>query len=578
MQISRNGSDFYLNYFLSNESEHPISFWLTGLYVAAIITSGTSLFRSFIFCFGCLNGSEKMFNQLLESVIGAGLGFFEATPTGRLLSRFSGDVNAIDDSLPFLANIFLAQLFALSGLLLSLLITTPLIFLLFLPLSYFYYYLQFVYRRSVRELKRIDSVTRGKIFASISENASGLRTIRAFNAESRISKIFLQHFIAWQELNFTNFASSQWMSFRLQSIGLFVITFLSVYALLVQLNLIPEYLRGYGGTTSIGLALTYAYSLTSNLEGVINFFTETEKQLIAVERVLQFSQIPSEADLVMVSNREEELHFFSPLLAVEGNAFGIIPATIPLATLHCWPTAGKIEFQNVSLRYAESAPLILHNISFCIPAGRMIGVIGKTGSGKSSLIEALLQTRKLTTSGKILIDDVDIATVPLSELRSSISVLPQKPCLFTGSFRFNLLPYVCAECVPSFSNEYLTKILDACGLSAKLASIGSLVASFDPNKELSSGEKQLLCFARVLLQKSKLIIMDECSADIDLETDARMQDLLYTHFRATENPPTILIIAHRLETLAKADEILVMHDGHLIDRGPPSLIFQKFTA
>jgi len=294
-------------------------------------------------------------------------------------------------------------------------------------------------------------------------------------------------------------------------------------------------LRDNGDPSLVGLALSFSLSLSSALNWGIRMMCEVEIAMNSVERFEQYAQLPQEAAAELTGDPDR----------------------------NTWPTRGEISFQNLQLRYRPELPLILQGVSATIQAGEKVGVCGRTGAGKSSLILALFRFVELT-GGSILIDGVDVATIGLHCLRKSLSVIPQDPFIFSGTVRQNLDPF------KEYSDEMLWEVLAKVHMKDKICSLPSLLEAtvVENGDNFSVGERQLLCLARALLKKSKILVLDEATAAVDLETDSLIQQTL----RLECTDCTILTIAHRINTIIDYDKVMVMHEGRVVEMGPPQLL------
>ncbi|CAL1292974.1 unnamed protein product [Larinioides sclopetarius] len=514
--------------FLENE-ERSLTFYLSIYGVLAGANSIFTLFRAFLFAYAGIKAAITLHNRLLNIIIKGASSFFDVTPLGRIMNRFSSDIYCIDDAFPFILNIFLAQIFALTGCIIITCYALPWILAIILVLAVFYFKLQKYYRHTSRELRRLSSISLSPIYAHFSETLDGHSTIRAMSAVSRFQKENMERIDSNLRACLATAAASQWLNLRLQFIGVIIVTAVAVIAMLQ---------REYGSVDPglVGLALSYALSITALLNGSITAFTETEKETVSVERVMQY------IDGVKM---EEEIFSQQPPYA--------------------WPSHGVITFVNVSLQYRESCPYSLKNVSFETRPGEKIGVVGRTGSGKSSLIQILFRMVD-SFEGAVLIDGVNISNLEIYKLRSSLSVIPQQPFLFSGTIRENLDPHFLK------SDSEIWMALKECHMKEKVLNLGGLdVEVEEQGQNFSIGERQLLCLARALLRRSKILCMDEATASIDYHTDSLIRHAVRMACRRS----TILVIAHRMETILDCDRVIVMKEGHLIEIDKPSTLLSN---
>uniref|UniRef100_F6HBQ8 ABC-type xenobiotic transporter n=1 Tax=Vitis vinifera TaxID=29760 RepID=F6HBQ8_VITVI len=526
MQASRNGNDLWLSYWVdtttgSSHTEYSTSFYLVVLCIFCVINSFLTLVRAFSFAFGGLRAAVQVHNTLLSKLINAPVHFFDKTPGGRILNRMSSDLYTIDDSLPFILNILLANIVGLLGIAIVLSYVQVVFLLLLLPFWYVYSKIQFYYRSTSRELRRLDSVSRSPIFASFTETLDGSSTIRAFKCEDLFFTRFSEHVALYQQTSYSELIASLWLSLRLQLLAALVISFVAMMAVIGSRDSLPISL---GTPGLVGLALSYAAPIVSLLGSFLTSFTETEKEMVSVERVLQYMDIP-----------QEELNGCQSLSPN-------------------WPSEGYIMFQNVSLRYLPSLPDALHDITFTISGGTQVGIIGRTGAGKSSILNALFRLTPIC-KGCILVDGLDIADVPVRDLRSHFAVVPQSPFLFEGSLRDNLDPFRVSD------DLKIWKTLERCHVKEEVEVAGGLdIHVKESGTSFSVGQRQLLCLARALLKSSKVLCLDECTANIDAQTSSVLQNAILTECRGM----TVITIAHRISTVLSMDNILILDRGILM--------------
>ncbi|KAI5660400.1 hypothetical protein M9H77_29193 [Catharanthus roseus] len=537
MQASRNGNDLWLSYWVdttgSSQKNFSTTFYLVILCLFCFVNSSLTLVRAFSFAYGGLRAAKVVHDQMLNRLINATVSFYDQTPTGRILNRFSSDLYTIDDSLPFILNILLANFVGLLGIAIVLSYVQVLFLLLLLPFWYIYSKIQFYYRSTSRELRRLDSVSRSPIYASFTETLDGASTIRAFKSEDFFLFRFIQHITLYQRTSYSEVTASLWLSLRLQLLAAFIVSFVAVMAVIGAHKHLPINL---GTPGLVGLALSYAAPIVSLLGSFLTSFTETEKEMVSVERVLQYMDIPQEEVGMLIE--------------------------------HNWPSHGEIQFQNVTLRYMPSLPAALHDVSFTISGGTQVGVIGRTGAGKSSILNALFRLNSIT-GGRILVDDVDISIVSLRHLRSQLAVVPQSPFLFKASLRANLDPF------KEKDDADIWNVLKKCHVKEEVEALGGLdIEVKESGTSFSVGQRQLLCLARALLKSSKVLCLDECTANIDTQTASKLQNAIANECRGT----TVITIAHRISTVLNMDNILILDQGILVEQGNPNVLLQDDSS
>ncbi|CAB4062685.1 ABCC10 [Lepeophtheirus salmonis] len=423
------------------------------------------------------------------------------TPAGRILNRFSSDTYAIDDSLPFILNIFLSQIFGVFGRVLVCVYAVPWILIVLLPLGLFYYEIQCKYRPGSRDLKRISSVSLSPIYEHFNETVHGLKIIRASKASQRFLLENEELVECNQKARYAAFSASLWLEIRLQLIGSIVVFSIALISV-INFESVDAGL--------VGLAVSYALGMTSRLAEVVVSFTETEKELVAVERAYDY-----------IDRIYEES--YSGVLNMPYN----------------WPNQGVVEFKDIRLRYKDHLPYVLNKVNFKTKPKEKIGIVGRTGAGKSSLIAALFRLSSFS-HGEIMVDGIRIRLLPLIDFRRQFAVIPQDPFIFSGTIRQNLDPYA------QHSDQELWDSLD------------TLIG--DGGKSLSIGQKQLLCLARAIITSAKVVFIDEATASVDKETDRLIRNVLKTAF----NDKTVITIAHRIETVLNSDRIFKTYRTKII--------------
>ncbi|KAJ6651178.1 hypothetical protein lerEdw1_000730, partial [Lerista edwardsae] len=517
---------------IPSNSTLDVNFYLTVYGCIAGANSIFTILRAFLFAFGTIHAATIIHNRLLKRVMKATMTFFDTTPTGRILNRFSSDVYCVDDSLPFMLNIFLANIFGLLGMLVMITYGLPWIGLVLLPLAAIYYSIQRYYRRTSRELKRLYSLTLSPIYTHFSETLTGLSTIRATRATDRFETENQLRLELNQRCRFASNAAMQWLDIRLQMIGVAVVTAIAGIAII-------QHQRKLGDPGLVGLALSYALSVTNLLSGLITSFTQTETMMVSVERTEEYAtEVPIEP--------QEELLQVAP----------------------DWPSRGHVEFQHVILAYRPDLPNALDGVTFTIYPGEKIGIVGRTGSGKSTLFLALFRMVELR-AGQILLDNISSYSVGLKKLRSRLAIIPQDPFLFSGTIRENLDP------LKQYTDADLYQVLEQCHLREVVTEMGGLDRELgERGKSLSVGQRQLVCLARALLTQAKVLCIDEATASVDQKTDKLLQQTIRQRFA----DKTVLTIAHRLNTILDSDRVLVMHAGKVAEFDSPDVLSKKHDS
>nr|XP_005155817.1 multidrug resistance-associated protein 7 isoform X1 [Danio rerio]XP_021329903.1 multidrug resistance-associated protein 7 isoform X1 [Danio rerio]XP_021335425.1 multidrug resistance-associated protein 7 isoform X1 [Danio rerio] len=513
----------------SGNMSSELKFYMTVYGSLAAANTVFTAARAFLFAYGAICAATVVHKRLLSSVLKATMTFFDTTPLGRILNRFSSDIYSVDDSLPFVLNILLANVFGLLGMLIVMSYGLPWVLLPLVPLGALYYQTQCFYRYSSRELKRLCSLTLSPVYSHFSETLSGLSTVRGSGHTTRFEEENERRLEQNQRCLFNSNAAMQWLDIRLQMIAVTVVTGISVIAVIQhQLKSIDPGL--------VGLSLSYALSITNLLSGLIFSYAQTEMQLVSIERTEEYStSIPQE------------------------------PQQASLEVLDRWPERARVEFVDVVLSYRPGLPNALDGVSVEVLPGEKIGIVGRTGSGKSSLFLALFRMVELN-QGQILLDGVDISSVRLSDLRSKLAIIPQDPFLFSSSVRENLDPH------GRHPDYRLLEALEQCHLGNVVQRNGGLDSEVgERGKSLSVGQRQLLCLARALLTEANILCIDEATASVDQKTDMLLQKTIREKFK----DKTVLTIAHRLNTIMDSDKVLVMHAGKVVEFDSPATLCQR---
>ncbi|KAI3760034.1 hypothetical protein L1987_50422 [Smallanthus sonchifolius] len=531
-QATQMASDYWLAYETSEDraaSFDPSVF--IGVYaIIAGVAFGLVLGRTIFATFLGLETAQKFFKQILHSILHAPMSFFDTTPSGRILSRASSDQTNIDILLPFVMNMSIALcLSVISVIIITCQYAWPTVFLL-VPLGWLNFWYRGYYLATSREITRLDSITKAPVIHHFSESISGVMTIRCFRKQDYFIQENVDRVDGNLRMDFHNNASNGWLGFRMEFLGSLFLCVSTVFMILLPSNVIkPE---------AVGLSLSYGLSLNGLLFWALYTTCFVENRMVSVERIKQFTNIPSEAEWVKKDKPP--------------------PPN--------WPTHGSLELRNLQVRYRPNTPLVLKGITLNIQGGQKIGVVGRTGGGKSTLIQVLFRLVE-PTGGSIIIDGIDISTLGLHDLRSRFGIIPQEPILFEGTVRSNIDP------IGVHSDEEIWRSLARCQLNdvvaAKPGKLDSTVV--DNGDNWSVGQRQLLCLGRVLLKHSRLLFMDEATASVDSQTDAVIQKIIREDFAEC----TIISIAHRIPTVMDCDRVLVIDAGYAKEFDEPSRLIQK---
>ncbi|KAK7392326.1 hypothetical protein VNO78_20760 [Psophocarpus tetragonolobus] len=531
-QASTMASDYWLAYETSEENARLFNpYVFISIYaIIAAVSVVLIVLRSYAVTVLGLKTAQIFFSQILLSILHAPMSFFDTTPSGRILSRASTDQTNVDVFIPLFLNFVVAMYITV----ISIFIITcqnswPTAFLL-IPLAWLNIWYRGYFLSSSRELTRLDSITKAPVIHHFSESISGVMTIRAFRKQKEFFGENIKRVNANLRMDFHNFSSNAWLGFRLELLGSFVFCCSAMFMIMLPSSIIkPE---------NVGLSLSYGLSLNAVMFWAIYMSCFIENKLVSVERIKQFTNIPSEATW----NIKDRLP----------------PAN--------WPSQGNVDIKDLQVRYRPNTPLVLKGITLSIKGGEKIGVVGRTGSGKSTLIQVFFRLVE-PTGGKIIIDGIDISALGLHDLRSRFGIIPQEPVLFEGTVRSNIDP------TGQYTDEEIWKSLERCQLKDTVASkpekLDSLVV--DNGDNWSVGQRQLLCLGRVMLKQSRLLFMDEATASVDSQTDAVIQRIIREDFAAR----TIISIAHRIPTVMDCDRVLVVDAGRAKEFDTPANLLQR---
>ncbi|PSN60350.1 hypothetical protein BS50DRAFT_593794 [Corynespora cassiicola Philippines] len=534
---------------LSQGSNIATSLWLSwwtsnkwgyseGVYIGVYSALGASqaifmfLFSIAVSSFGTTAG-KVMLHRAINRVLRAPMSFFDTTPLGRITNRFSKDIDVMDNTLTDAIRMYFMTL-------------AMIISVFILIISYYYYYaialgplfIVFIfsaayYRSSAREVKRHESVLRSSVFARFSESVMGTPTIRAYGLQDQFSRSVRAAIDDMNSAYYLTFANQRWLSVRLDVIGILLVFTTGILVVTSRFSVDPSI---------AGLVLSYILTIVQMIQFTVRQLAEVENNMNATERIHHYGTMLEE---------EAPLHM------------GAVRAT--------WPERGEIVFEGVQMRYRDGLPLVLQDLSMHVKAGERIGVVGRTGAGKSSIMSTLFRLVELS-GGTITIDGVNIATIGLHDLRSKLAIIPQDPTLFKGTIRTNLDPF------GEHSDLELWSALRQADLVSSESSVEDKSGRIhldsvveEEGLNFSLGQRQLMALARALVRGSQIIVCDEATSSVDFETDQKIQKTILEGFKGK----TLLCIAHRLKTIISYDRICVMDAGSIAELDSPLRLYDQ---
>ncbi|CAI5454862.1 unnamed protein product [Caenorhabditis angaria] len=497
-----------------------LTFYTVVYAISLVILTISGLFKACVFVKVSLDAASKLHNSMFNALLRGSIAFFDSTPTGRILNRFSKDMDEIDVKLPFTAEIFLQNMITCLGFLIVICYIFPLFLIACIPLFLIFVLFVSCFRAGIRNLKRSEHLSRSPLFDHVTTSLEGIASIHTMNQTQRFLEQLKKHLDANNGAVFMFQSAMRWLAVWLD---LLVVVMTAIVAFLTVM------LTGTVSPADAGMAITFAVQMSGIFQFAVRTQTELEAKMTSVERVAYYAEnIRSDGD---------------------------------------FDTKQGVDMSNSDI--VQKLPLALNDISFEILSGEKIGIIGRTGSGKSSIASVICRLYPLTW-GRIFIDGVDITTVGLTKLRRSISTIPQDPSLFSGTVRFNLDPS------NDFSDSEIWAALKKCQIDEVVSGLENKLEGEvrTGGENFSVGEKQLFCLARALLTKSRIVILDEATASVDFATDKIIQNVIRESFKDA----TVLTIAHRLENVRKMDRVLFMENGKIVDFTTPDELFSKGWA
>ncbi|MED6217530.1 ATP-binding cassette sub- C member 8 [Stylosanthes scabra] len=507
---------------------------LIGVYaVISFLAVVFTYLRSFLGAHVGLKASKAFFSAFNDAIFSAPMLFFDSTPVGRILTRASSDLSILDFDMAFATFFVIGEIIELSTMIGIIVSVTWQVLIVAIPALGASKYLQGYYQASARELMRINGTTKAPLMNFTAETSLGVITIRATKMMDRFFKSYLKLVDTDATLFFHSNAATEWLILRIEALQN-----MTLFTAALLLVLLP---KGYVAPGLVGVSLSYAFSLTLTQVFLTKCFCNLSNYLISLERIKQFINIPSEPSPIVEDKRP--------------------PSS--------WPSRGRIDLRSLEIRYRPNAPLVLKGISCTFKEGSRVGVVGRTGSGKTTLISALFRLVE-PAGGDILIDGINVCSIGLKDLRMKLSIIPQEPTLFKGSIRTNLDP------LGLYTDDEIWKALEKCQLKATISVLPNLLDSSVSNEgeNWSVGQRQLFCLGRVLLKRNRILVLDEATASIDSATDVILQRVIRQEFSEC----TVITVAHRVPTVIDSDMVMVLSYGKLIEYDEPSRLMERDSS
>ncbi|XP_071968860.1 ATP-binding cassette sub-family C member 3 isoform X2 [Engystomops pustulosus] len=574
----QNASAIGANVWLSDWTNEPVingtqqnTQQRVGVYAALGLLQGVLVMASsFTLAMAGIGAARKLHAALLDNKMHTPQSFYDTTPIGRIINRFSKDIYVIDEVIPPTILMFLATFFTSVSTMIVIVSSTPLFAVVIIPLAFIYFFVQRFYVATSRQLKRLESVSRSPIYSHFSETITGASIIRAYGRQNSFVLLSDHKVDENQKSYYPGIASnsflslscrlhersrhsrfplsaarsdsaltlrlrphaqtplllcvSRWLGIRVEFVGNCVVLFAALFAVIGRESLSPGL---------VGLSVSYALQVTMSLNWMVRMTSDLETNIVAVERVKEYSETETEAPWTIEDKKPPE----------------------------DWPSKGEVELLNYSVRYRPGLDLVLKNLSLSVKGGEKVGIVGRTGAGKSSMTLCLFRILE-AAEGIIKIDGINISEIGLHNLRSMLTIIPQDPVLFSGTLRMNLDPF------DRYSDDEIWKALELSNLKKFVTGQTEKLdyECSEGGENLSVGQRQLVCLARALLRKTRILVLDEATAAIDLETDDLIQMTIRTQFEDC----TVLTIAHRLNTIMDYTRVLVLDKGQIAEFDTPT--------
>ncbi|CAD5214570.1 unnamed protein product [Bursaphelenchus okinawaensis] len=491
-------------------------------------------FASIFLILGGVNSSIRLHGPLLYRILRAPVVFFDVTPLGRILNRFGKEMETVDLRMQGIFRFLMVCILSVASTIIVISISSPIFLLFMIPLSFVYVLILKFFIPTSRQLQRLSSISRSPLFAAFGETIIGVTSIRAYGVARRFYHQFIDAIDLHVTCKYSAGISARWLGMRLEIMGNSII-------LITALLSVWSKETGFMSPGSIGMTLSYALNITNMLSMLIRQISETESNIVSVERIKEYSEVEEEAPWEM-------------------------PEASKIHLPRDWPIAGVVSFKNVSTRYRKDLELSLMDIDVSFRPGEKIGVVGRTGAGKSSLILTLFRLIE-PTNGRILVDGVNLSMLGLHDIRSRFTIIPQEPTLFSGTLRMNLDP------LKAYSDVELWLALEDANLKDFVQGLDRKLEHdiAEGGSNISVGQRQLICLARAILRKSKVVVLDEATASVDIQTDEIIQRTIREKFVNS----TVITIAHRIRTILDSDRILVLKNGRVVEFDTPEKLLEN---
>ncbi|RAL42397.1 hypothetical protein DM860_017577 [Cuscuta australis] len=530
------------SYWLAMSIQSPNISHLMIIGVFTLISLLSTLFvylRSLFAAFLGLKASKVFFSGFLDSVFKAPILFFDSTPVGRILTRASSDLSVLDFDIPLTYAYLMSGVIELVATICIMAFVTWQVLIVGIIATVASKYVQEYYQPTARELMRSNGTTKAPLMSYATETSLGVVTIRAFDMVDMFFHNYLKLIDADAKVFFSSNGAMEWLILRTEMLQNFTLFFAAFFLIVVPSRSLTSGL--------VGFSFSFALLLTTTQVYLSRWYTNLANYVISAERIKQFMHLTPELPAVVENNRPNS----------------------------SWPSMGRIEFLDLKIRYRVNAPLVLKGITCTFNEGTRVGVVGRTGSGKTTLISALFRLVE-PYSGKIIVDGLDICSIGLKDLRLKLSIIPQEPTLFRGSVRSNLDP------LGLYSDDQIWKALEKCQLKDTISRLPHRLDSSvsDEGDNWSMGQRQLFCLGRVLLKRNRILILDEATASIDSATDSTLQKIIREEFCNC----TVITVAHRVPTVIDSDMVLLLSFGKLVEYDEPSKLmginssFSKLVA